>query len=324
MIFHLRHINTFRIFLLLHTSTLLYSQSRDIFALDFLGDSHYSLYNFTDAIIPYYAQDTWTEVKATIWINEERRVAPYFSFLASHMGYIPRPSEIQNIPPFFWQKFIQGTAGVQYYPFYGEDYNPSFGLRLFTLVAYRHYYARQSITVPYSHLVEYDIQAGGDYYYDNIFNTSEEGFVGKNKIVLSSWANATFRHTNFNRKSYNAFFITANIKAGRKLKLYKRSIFFPYLLVDGAWIPFCKKKSKWFENYIHFGSGIRFYPWTLNKLDKPSSGILRRMHFYFEYLRDGVWLNGYPPERTKRWDLRYGIGFSTPGIFRSKEKEMKL
>ena len=308
------------ILLCLFDSSLL-SQEDSNLALDFLGDSHYSLYNFTDAVIPYYAQDSWIEAKATLWIDEDKRLAPYLSFITSHMGYIPGPEKSEYIMPFFWQKYIQGFAGIQFYPFYGENYNPSFGFRLFAFGAYRHYYDKILTTVPYSDLVGYDIQIGGDYYYDNIFCGSNNGFLCRNKIILSVWSNATLRHTNFNRENFNNLLLTGNVKIGRKLSLYKRSMFFPYVLVDGIWIPFCSKDCNWYENYVHFGLGIRLYPRILNKSDKPACGFLRRFHIYIEGLDDGFWLKGQPPERTQKWDLRYGVGFSTPGIFRSEKNE---
>jgi hypothetical protein len=286
--------------------------------LDFLGDSHYSWYNFTDLVVPYYGLDSWVESRVTYWINDNKRWAPYGSVLASNMSYIPQAND--SIPFFDWQRYVQFTVGGQFYPFFGEDYNPSFGLRLFLLGAYRLYYSDNRYSRPETDFVCYDLHLGGDYYYDNIF-CDDGGWLCERQWLISVWANATLRQTNFNKKHFNNFLFSGNLKFGKRLRPYKNGLVFPYLATDISWIPLCGGQCNWFQNYIHFGTGVRLYPYIINRLKEPSSVVLRRLHIYVEGWHEGIWLQGQSPEVTHEWDLRYGVGFSTPGIFRKKNKE---
>lgn len=313
------------IIIVVSTFILSHSFAQINLQLDFIGDVRYSAYNFTDAVIPYCGVDVWSESKLTLWIDKGKKLAPYLSLMGSYMYFpLEENREIRNL--FGWQRFVQGAAGIQYYPFYqdGDDYSPLFGIRLFGLAAIRGYEnqlnSNSAENVPYTNFVKYDFHLGADYYYDNIFDDSL-------LISLITWTNFAYRNTSFRIKAFDSFLWTGNVKAGIKPKLTKKSITIIYGVADFTVVPFCSDCA-WWANYIHVGGGVRFYPWALKNGDKgelkPNAAFLRRFHIYGEYLSAGKWLEKQPPERTEKYDIRFGIGFSSPGLLRKKQQEQNL
>lgn len=279
--------------------------------IDIIGDVHYSLYNFTDAVIPYCGLDSWAETRFTYWLNDDQTLAPYASILGSWMLYIPQAEE--NIPRFNWQRYIQAGFGLQWFPFEGKGTR---GIRLFSLAAGRLYSNKDESQ--YSDYVNYDLHIGSDYYYDNFFPDEKE----KKWYALIAWSNLSFRFTNFSLNDYQAVLWTGNIKFGWRKEAWGNSVLYPYAVLD--WTTTIPHRDRWWENYTHAGGGIRLYPFAYKKSGmgkKLNREGIRRIHFYGEYLYYGSWLHKQPPDRVKAWDLRFGIGVSTPGIIRSKDKE---
>jgi hypothetical protein len=286
------------------------SQNDSLHHFDIIGDIHHSRYNFTDAIVPYYGVDGWTELKYAHWTDKNRRYAPYASMLGSWMFYMPQASG--DIIRFDWQRYAQISAGIQWYPI--ED-DPLHAIRLFAFVAGRIYPSQDTEKTPYSDFVNYDFQAGADYYFDNLFDMKRK----RNWNAIAAWSNLTFRLTNFSRKDYQALLWTGNVKWGWRNRPSGQSLLFSYILLD--WTTTLPCPCSWWENYVHPGIGTRIYPLAFQKnSDEPNVGFFHRLHLYAEWLWEGFWLKGEPPERMKSWDLRFGFGFSTPGFFRDKDK----
>lgn len=305
----------------LHAQVNLKSERWPKYQADIIGEAHHSRYNFTDAVIPYYGLDSWAELRITAWVEPSQKFAPYISIQGSYMAYLP--SAPATIPAFFWQRYIQAGAGAQWYPFFDKNrstYSPAFGIRVFALAMGRKYLNKPKDRSPYSELAEYDMHAGADYYFDNLF-------LDKNALTITAWSNAAFRLTNFNRKGYNRFLWTGNVKTGKKWHPYRRAIVYPYLLLDWT-ATFFSPHHNWWENYLHPGAGIRFYPLAYKSKrqsssvkKEPSIEMFRRLHLFTEYFWEGAWFRERPPARTQKYDLRFGIGFSTPGFNRSRNKE---
>ncbi|MCB0616436.1 MAG: hypothetical protein KDC75_24120 [Phaeodactylibacter sp.] len=286
--------------------------------LDVIGDSRFSIYNFTDQVIPYYGLDSWIEAKLSIWGDrKEKSWGLYASGLGSHM--VARDT-------FRWQKFFQLSLGGQIYPYYWLDKGKGKvrffkGLRLFAIWGRRHYYQKEKDEEgnPFSAFEEEDIQAGGDFYFDNLFHD--------NRINLIIWSNATYRHTNFSHEGYRNVLWSGNIKVGLNVRKYLkkdgtqgkvwRKFILPYLTAEWAFAQSCK--CRWWENYLRGGLGVRLFPHTFKKYSsEPASfDLLRRFNVYIEGVGQITTLNIEDDVEVKKWDLRAGISFSTSGIFRS-------
>lgn len=298
--------------ILLHLNVNASSIGDTLYPIDIIGDWHHSRYNFTDAVVPYYGVDGWTELKYAHWLDKHQKFAPYACLQGSWMFYLPQAPE--DIRPFDWQRSIQIGAGLQWHPLEKEGLR---GIRLFAFGAVRQYFKKEPDNTQYSNLVRYDMHLGADYYFDNLFDARR-----KDKwYAVAAWSNFTFRLTNFSRENFNAFFWTGNVKWGWRAYLRQYSRLFCYIALD--WTSTLSKSSFWWENYIHPGAGIRLYPFAFRKSGKPQAGFLHRLHFYSEWLWEGAWLREKSPARVKTWDLRFGIGYSTPGFYRNKNRNQR-
>lgn len=296
-------------------SNILNAQPEPQQRFDLLGDTRYSKYNFTNLIVPYNGVDSWMELKLTWWWNERQNLGIYADGLGSNMFY-PKPPN--PVIPFDWQKYLQGGIGLQWYPFapkkslFGnskaKDYKLQYGIRLFAFKAWRYYYAKNKAGNPFSKYEDEDIQVGFDYYYDNILNDE--------LLTVSFWSNGTFRATNFSHQQFNTFFWTGNAKIGPKWKS-DNATYYWYGFTDWIYISGCK--CRWWENYLRAGSGVRWYPKSHDIFGYPSVGILRRFHLYVEGLYHIAWLKDPPTGKVNKWDIRFGIGFSTPGFFKGSK-----
>ena len=261
---------------------------------DFQGESHFSRYNFTDIKIPYNGVDTWAEFKLAAWLNNNQSFAPYISIIPS----------FTSEGEFWWQKNAQFAVGLQWYPF--PAHTSYFrGIRFYSLWAYRSYFSEPEGLDQQ----DTDLQIGIDYYYDNLFDSG---------IIASvAWSNGGYRKTNFCFPDYSAFLWMGNIKAG--IKTHKRgSIWMGYLVLEWTYSP--KHKKFWQENFLRTGAGVRFYPWA-KKGDTLIDDFLHRLYLYVEFLQNAAWLGEAPSaERVKKSDFRIGLGFSSGGFFRDKQK----
>ena len=275
---------------------------------DLLGDSHYSQYNFTDLVPDYQGVDSWLEFKLTYWLDPQEKLGIYTSTIASNSFYF----QTDTSTVFFdWQQYVQHGLGLQYYPFFQKNarrYNPLFGLRLFALGGLRWYYRGQNTESQISGYEAKDLHLGLDYYYDNIFS--------EDRHVLIAWTNATFRATNFSHEQYNSFLWTGNAKAGLKVEPFNK-ILLVYGLADWTYTPTCA--CRWWENYLRWGVGTRLYLKPYDVRRRPTMELLRRIHIYAEYVQNGDWLGDSPENHVNKWDLRFGVGFSTTGYFRNEK-----
>lgn len=253
------------------------------------GDTHFSRYNFTDIKIPYNGFDSWTELKVAYWLKDIKAFSPYLSIIPTFT------SESE----FWWQKNVQIAAGLQWYPI-NMDKRLFRSIRFFALTAWKTYFDQPNDMKQ----EDTDLQVGVDYYYDNLFK--------EKKLKTIVWSNAGFRKTNFSLDNYNAFLWTGNIKIGIKPVL-TNSIFIGYVVSEWTYVP--KYKERWWENFLRFGGGVRFYPKT-NSNNNFWEGFLKRFHFYVEVLHNLTWFGNEPNVNIEETDFRIGFGFSTGGFFR--------
>jgi hypothetical protein len=306
---------------------------------EFILDSHYSEYNFTDVTYPkaYQGVDTWFEHRLQIWGDTlYKNWGAYISVLGAKATSWRYPLDLDF---FKWQSYGQISVGFQFYPFYNRDiakdslpfsprdtlqdslknsYKPWYGLRLFALGAARGYIREDASTSnPFSDFSNWDVQVGADYYYDNLFDTIP------GRITFFAWSNLSYRLTNFSFNGYRNILWTGNIKAGPKIwrwaEVRRISILIPYAAVDWTYTRTCP--CRWWENYLRVGGGIRFYPkaYRYRNSNKKNSRFWRRLHIYVESLYNAVWLGDKAPSEVKNWDIRVGIGLSTPGFIRREE-----
>ena len=317
---------------------LLIGQNNQLIQKDFIGNSHYSFYNFTDLDTTYRGVDSWIYFKTTFWLNKRKWLGFYSALEASHMFY---PNQDSGKSPFHWQRYTQTTIGFQWHPFFdgrkdGERIFPINwplnGIRLFLEGGYRWYYDKplQRASTPYSNYIEKDFRVGIDYYFDNLYGTFLNDI-----FAVFAWTSASFRATNYASEKYNGLFITSSIKAGiQHIAIYPNNPFqstkttkdkkagtlVAYGLFNMAHSPRCL--CRWWENYLRWGGGVSLYPFTYNRKRKPNDDRINRFHFYFDFERKLGWFGEgprvqnvlYPPNR---WDIKFGIGFSTPGFIRN-------
>lgn len=260
--------------------------------LDLQGDAHYSRYNFTDIKEPYDGFDGWAELKLALWLDEKNTFSPYINVIPS----------FTTEGEFWWQRNVQLAAGLQWYPF--AIYNSYFrSIRFFGLYGWRHYYDEPDSEDP----EEEDIQAGIDYYYDNLFDD--------HLLTTVAWTNAGYRETNFSSEDYEAFLWTGNIKVGPKFKPGD-AIILPYALADWTYVP--RYDECWWENFFRVGAGIRLYPKTYHSNNNRGFGqdLIRRFHLYVEVIHNAAWLGEKPVNNVEETDIRVGLGFSTSGFLK--------
>ena len=68
---------------------------------DAQGNSTYSQNNFTDVVDDYESADTWVELKATLWLNENKTIAPF-------LAIVPTFSSNET---FWWQNYVEYRVG---------------------------------------------------------------------------------------------------------------------------------------------------------------------------------------------------------------------
>jgi len=268
------------------------SQQGQTVQFDLQGDAHFSRYNFTDIRIPYNGVDSWMEFKIAYWLNDTKTLSPYLSIIPT----------LTSVSEFWWQKNVQVVAGLQWYPITG-DMRHLRSIRFFALIA-RRAYLDQPGDVQQE---DVDAQFGADYYFDDLFEDK--------RLISIAWSNAGFRNTNFSLDDYSAFLWTGNIKVGIKPEL-RGCILLAYLFSEWAYVP--KHKKHWWENFLRFGGGVRFYP----KSDGSGNFLARsfkRFHIYAEVLHNIAWLGDRPNvDAIEETDFRVGLGLSTGGFFRDQ------
>lgn len=310
------------LFLLLFLPHIFLGQNKYLTQTDFIGNSHYSSFNFTDRDTSYHGIDSWGYLKQTFWLSDGRKLGFYTGIEGSNMFFL-NPDEKDE--PLYWQKYLQTALGFQWHPFFNgsEEHprtSPLSGLRLFAEGGYRWYYHQPepTNTNPFSNYIRKDFRAGIDYYFDNLYPI----FLPEN-MALFAWANASFRATNYASDQYNGLVVAVNVKPGYQWKIIQDSLTSTavfYGLMDMSYSPRCF--CRWWENYVRGGAGFSVYPFSYNKNRLQHDERITRIHFYVEYRHQLLWF-GEGPKNTlfplKNWDIQAGIGFSTPGFVRQKK-----
>jgi len=263
---------------------------------DLMGQAMYSHYNFTDVENPYDGLDAYLVLKGAYWLDaSSRQVAPYVEVIPTYASE----------DAFWWQRHVQANVGLQAYVT-GVD-GPALlrGLRLFGFAAGRYYYDEPSD----GDAEDTDVQAGADYYFDNIPGT-------KSIWASAVFANAGYRQTAFALEDYEAFTVFGNVKTGPKLTL-NSMILFPYGVADWSYSP--TYDERWWENYVRVGGGLAWYPFCNSKGSDSgwwgASGG-RRLNVFVEGLSQVADLGDTPPDSVEDTDIRAGVAFSTSGFYR--------
>lgn len=264
-----------------------YSENWQDLQYDVQGNAMYSRYNFTDVKHPYDGMDAWAELKAAYWLDEGRMLAPFVSIIPVYT----------SADQFWWQRHIQGAAGLQWYVL-PERGRPDWlrPLRFYAQAAFREYYDEEDDADPQKD----DLQIGVDYYHDRLFTDQ--------LLVYSVFVNAGYRATNFSLEDYDAFLWMGNMKLGPGLRP-GNSIVFPYGIIDWTHSP--SHDDRWWENFLRCGAGISFYP----RADH-AGGFWSRFRVYGEVLWNVEWLVEEAPSDVEEMDVRAGVAFATGGFFR--------
>lgn len=264
---------------------------------DVIGRYHYSRYNFTDLKNPYDGIDGFTVFRLGVWFDRGRRVGMFADAIPV----------VTTEPEFFFQRHVQFNAGVQWYPISPPGGSVSRLLRpvrLFAQVSKRAAYDNPD----HVDLEETDVEAGFDYYFDNLFEASP--------IAAFLFTTLTWRTTNFSFDGYDAVLWSGNVTAGPKIAL-GASFLVPYAVADWTYSP--KYDSRFFENFLRAGGGARWYP--LPKSGKPAgfgTDLARRLHVFAEAVQNVAWLGDDPPGHVEGHDIRVGVAFATGGFFRER------
>jgi hypothetical protein len=263
--------------------------------VDVIGRYHYSRYNFTDLKHPYDGIDGFTVLRLGVWLDRGRRVGVFADVLPV----------VTTEPEFFFQRHVQFNAGAQWYPLSppggtaGRLLRP---VRLFAQVSRRVTYDNPDQV----DLEETDVEAGFDYYFDNLFEASP--------IAAFLFTTLTYRTTNFSFDGYDGLLWSGNVTAGPKIALGASSLV-PYAVADWTYSP--RYESRFFENFFRAGGGARWYP--LPKQGRPAgfgTDLARRLHIFAEVVQNVAWLGDAPPEGVEGHDIRIGVAFATGGFFR--------
>lgn len=249
---------------------------------------------------PYDGIDAYAVIKAAYWLDDatQKQVAPYVEIIPAYTSE----------GDFWWQRNAQVGVGFQYYPLSkrGNETNPWRGIRFFGLAAWRTYYDRPDDADSQDN----DLQAGADYYYDNILKM-------ENILTVAAFANAGYRKTNFALDDYSAFTCFGNVKVGPKVFAGK-GLLFPYLVGDWSYSP--SHDDRWWENYIRGGGGVAWYPLSVflaERSDESSLlvGIGKRLNVFVEGLAKVADLGDATPDVVEDHDFRAGISLATGGFF---------
>lgn len=274
------------------------------FQLDIQGDSRWSAHNYTDLIEEYERIDSWAEIKLAYWLDENRSIAPYVSVIPSHVSELIEKWGRDDI--LWWQRNIQTSAGVQWYPFAQAQRYPLLrSIRFYALYLHRDYYDQPADQSS----IDEDYQIGLDYYYDNYFS--------QNRIGVSVWTRLGYSDTSFSFEGYQAISWVGNVKVGPKFEApvpWGRAMAHTYLV--GEWgVTDRKHKDRFWENFARYGVGLRVYP----KIDAEGSlikDLAKRFNFYVEYMAGNQWLGDKPAADISNTDLRIGLSYSTSGFYR--------
>jgi hypothetical protein len=263
---------------------------------DFMGDLHFSRYNFTDLLKPYNGVDTYVVAKLGLWADKPRTLG---LFAQSIPVWSSRDS-------FFFQRYLQGEVGVQWYPidtlFNLQQKHPSQylrALRLFGQISGREYYDAH----PGATLIRDDVQVGLDYYWDNLFERDQVG--------LFLYTNAAYHTTNFSLRDYKGLVWSGNVKIGPK-HVSDPMALIPYVVADWTYSP--QHDDRFFENFLRVGCGLRWYPMAYSHSNL--SDLALRFNVYAEVFRNAAWLGIRAPSSVEETDFRFGISFSTGGFFK--------
>ena len=273
------------------------------FQVDLIGDAHVSRFNFTDLRHPYNALDGFAVLRVTAWLDPSKRVGLFGDVIPVVTG----------ADEFFFQRYVQAGVGVQLYPIgVPPEGQPEVAgsparrllrpLRLFAQLSGRTYYDLPSD----SELKRSDVQFGLDYYLDNLF--------GPSRLKAFAFTVAAYHTTNFSLESYNGLVWSGNVKSGPSVDLGPGSRLIPYAFVDWTWAP--GHRERFFENFIHGGAGVRWYPASAGS--RAAGSVVRRLHLYGEVVRNIDWLGEPAPSSVEQHDFRAGIAFATGGIYRDR------
>ena len=220
---------------------------------------------------------------------------------------------------FFFQRHVEAHAGVLLYPIPTRDEDESSvvsttmrllqPVRVYLQLGARAYYDWPQDAEVSSRR---NVTAGLDYYYDNL---------GNDGVVTSFvYTEMGYHSTNFTSPDYNGFLWFGNARTGREFEFAEGSPLIPYAMLE--WTASPSHQDLYYENFLHGGAGVRWYPHVGSEDDASGLGkdLLRRLHVYGEVLRNLSWLGDQPPPSVGRHDARVGVAFSTSGIYRDRRR----
>jgi hypothetical protein len=248
---------------------------------------HYSRYNFTD-IPPYGGLDGSAVVRTVCWPGGGNRMGLFGN--ATLVG--------TSSKDFFWQRFVQLEVGIQYYPF--KPTSALRSVRANVAIARRGYYGNRGS----SPLETADVQAGLDYYHDNLFE--------ERSMAVIAYTAAGYRRTNFSLRPYDTFLWFGNVKLG-PMRRSGRSTIVAYGVAEWTYAP--THSDRFWENSVRIGAGARWEPAARH----PTSDLARRFNVYAELLHNVAWLKAPPRTSIGARDVRIGIGFSAANLFRRRQ-----
>jgi hypothetical protein len=248
------------------------------------GDMHYSRYDFTDIPQPYDGLDGSAVLRAAWSPRGGNRVGLLGD--ATLVG--------SSYKDFFWQRYVQLGVGIQGYPFKAP--NALRSVRATFVIARRGYYGDHGREP----LETADVQAGLDYYYDNLFE--------ERRMAVIAYTAAGYRRTNFSLPPYDAFLWSGNVKLGRMTRR-GRSTIAAYGVADWTYVP--THPDRFWENFLRIGAGARWQPAARH----PTSDLARGFNVYAEVLHNVWWLKAPPRTSSEANDVRIGIGFSAGSLF---------
>jgi hypothetical protein len=203
----------------------------------------------------------------------------------------------------YWNNNIAGGVGIRMYPFRAGGTGWIKEIKLFceTLSIS---YLKDAATA--SGKPANDTRFGLDLWYE--WNQRQEGADNSGfdykKPWGETWANFSYRTTNFYQSDFNNMIIWMQARNG----LYwggggKGSILFePYLRTD---LTLSGRKDFWLNNFI-YGLGMRVQPF---RKDVKINPLLYKLKIFLEVL--GIaYLNERPQDGRPNTDIRFGIDFS--------------
>ncbi len=270
--------------------------------LDVIGEYHFSRFNFTDLKKPYDGVDGFVVVRLGLWLDAGRQIGLFADAIPV----------VTTEPEFFFQRHVQLNGGVQWYPVGRRDGAVSRLLRPVRL------FAQASTRAVYDNpeqvaLQDTDVEVGFDYYYDTLFAAEP--------VAAFLFTTLTYRTTNFSFEGYDGVLWSGNVTVGPKIALGGSSLI-PYGVAD--WTYAHKYSSRFFENFLRMGAGVRWYPFP--KPGRPAgfgTDLARRLHVFAELVGNAAWLGDAAPPSVEGHDVRFGVAFATGGFFREPRRNGK-